>query len=198
LKNPTNINQNIKYLDLIKEATNKIEHIVHQLLNFSRKQDIVLQTVNPVVVLQDTVSLIRYSLEKKHIQLVFNTHNSHHIRASVNHLGQVFLNLLLNAIDAIEERGLSNLDYQARIIIKIEEVNDRLLIHIIDNGIGIMQEKKNKLFDPFYTTKDVGKGTGLGLYVSYDIIEEHSGKITFESVYGQGSDFVISLPIVDV
>jgi len=103
-------------------------------------------------------------------------------------LNQVFLNLLTNAAQAIENNG--------RIIISTEKVGDQVLIRFEDNGAGIAEECMNKIFDPFYTTKPVGTGTGLGLSVSYGIIQKHQGEITVESKIGEFTRFSIWLPIL--
>jgi len=198
LKDPSNVEQNIKYLELIKEATKRIENVVHQLLNFSRKQDVVFEKINPVDILDDTVNLIKYKLEKGNISIKSNICCTHFINASVNHIGQVFLNLFINAIDAIEEKTEINPSVLGEIQIRIKCIDKKSVLYIIDNGIGIKPDTQSKLFDPFFTTKEVGKGTGLGLYVSYDIIKEHGGKISFKSKYGEGTEFKIELPIIEI
>ncbi len=105
-------------------------------------------------------------------------------------LNQVFMNLISNAIDAINERGGSGDLY-----ISTSYTSDTITITIRDTGIGIDPEKINKIFDPFYTSKDIGKGTGLGLSISQSIIEKHKGSITAESVPYEGTTFKIFLPI---
>jgi signal transduction histidine kinase len=196
-KNPSNIEQNIKYFDLIKEATGKIENVVQQLLNFSRKQDVTFQKINPVEVLDNSINLAAYKLKKHNVEVEHSLCCVQFINASVNHLGQVFLNLFLNAIDAIDERKISDPDFQGKIKIDIACENDKSIIRFSDNGIGIKPEVANQIFDPFYTSKEVGKGTGLGLYVSFDIIKEHEGSLSFKSIYGEGTEFIIELPIVE-
>ncbi len=195
LKNPENKEQTIQYLQLISEATGKIENVVQQLLNFSRKQDVVLETVNPVDVLETSISLAEYKLKKHQVDIEHSLCCVQYIKASVNHLGQVFLNLLLNSIDAIEEKRMTNPNHQGIIKISIECRGTKSFITLKDNGIGIKPENMSKIFDPFFTSKDVGKGTGLGLYVSFDIVKEHGGKLTCTSTYGEGTEFHIELPL---
>ena len=97
------------------------------------------------------------------------------------------MNLLLNSYDALSENG--------KIEIITEAENDRTVrISIKDNGCGIQYEDRQKIFDPFFSTKDPGKGTGLGLSVSLSIIEAHGGNIKFSSEKGKGTEFSISLP----
>ena len=196
LKNPSNLDQNIEYLNMIKEATLRIENVVHQLLDFSRKQDVIFEKKNPVDILDDTINLIKYKMDNNNIKIKFEICCTHQINASINHLGQVFLNLFLNSIDAIEEKKLKEPATKGEIQVKIECIDQKSIIKIIDNGIGIKAKTQSKIFDPFFTTKKVGKGTGLGLYVSYDIVKQHGGHIFFNSEFGEGTVFIIELPIV--
>jgi signal transduction histidine kinase len=102
-------------------------------------------------------------------------------------LNQVFMNLLVNAAQAIPEQG--------RIEIHTGVSDDRARIVISDNGCGIPPESVTKIFDPFYTTKPVGKGTGLGLHLVYSIISKHNGTISVDSTVGKGTAFNIEIPI---
>jgi two-component system NtrC family sensor kinase len=103
-------------------------------------------------------------------------------------LQQVFMNLISNAIDAINKNGLIKISTQV--------TGEQIFIRIIDNGPGIPREVQNKIFDPFFTTKETGRGTGLGLWVSYSIIEKMGGSISLSSRAGEGSTFTVQLPIV--
>jgi len=104
-----------------------------------------------------------------------------------NQLNQVFMNLLVNAGQSIEgKNGL--------IVIKTWSENDNIYISVKDNGCGIPKDKIGKIFEPFYTTKEVGKGTGLGLSLTYDIIKKHNGLIEVDSEVGIGTEFLITLP----
>jgi two-component system NtrC family sensor kinase len=102
-------------------------------------------------------------------------------------LNQVFMNLLVNAAQAIENQG--------QIEIQTRREGDLIVIEIADTGCGIPADKLNRIFEPFFTTKEVGKGTGLGLSISFDIIEKHGGEICVQSQSGHGTRFTISLPI---
>jgi len=108
------------------------------------------------------------------------------IKCYPQELNQVFLNLLINASQAIKKQG--------EITIKTWEEEDSVFISVSDTGYGIKKEYINRIFEPFFTTKDVGKGTGLGLSICYDIIKKHNGEITVESTPGEGSTFTIKLP----
>ena len=195
-KDPTNIKQNIRYLDLIAEATDKIEYIVQQLLNFSRKEKIIFDPTDPAKVLDNVIQLATFKFKKNNIQLEYKPTYASLVWASANHLEQVFLNLCLNAIDAIDERKKTMPELEGLIKIKIDCEGNSSTIRFIDNGVGIKPEVQHKIFDPFYTSKEVGKGTGLGLYVSFGIVKKHGGKLFFNSTYGQGTEFVIELPLV--
>jgi hypothetical protein len=102
-------------------------------------------------------------------------------------LQQVFTNLILNARDAIPDGGRITLSTAT-------EDNDSIIIHVADDGIGIAPENVARIYDPFFTTKGVGRGTGLGLAVSYGIVQEHSGHIAVNSAPGRGTTFRITLP----
>ncbi len=108
-------------------------------------------------------------------------------------LGQVFINFIINARDAIKEKGLSKKEGRLKITTRYNHRTKYLEASFEDNGIGIKQEIINKIFDPFFTTKSVGQGTGLGLNLSHMIVEAHGGHITVESKYGEGACFTVFL-----
>ncbi len=194
MKKPENIEQNVKYTILIKEAAEKIESVVHHLLSFSRKQDLKLQKVTLSRVIDSAILLTKYKLESNQIQLIANYQSNFYVKGSANHLEQVFVNLIINSLDAILERKKKEPDLRGEISIKINRISDRVYVHFKDNGMGIPDEIKDKIFDPFFTAKEVGKGTGLGLSVSFNLIKEHKGKIFFSSIRGVHTEFVIELP----
>jgi signal transduction histidine kinase len=102
-------------------------------------------------------------------------------------LNQVFLNLLLNAAQAIPERGTITVRTRAR--------GDRVAVEVVDTGTGIASENLKRIFDPFFTTKPVGKGTGLGLHLALGIVQKHDGELRVTSAPGQGSTFSVVLPV---
>jgi two-component system NtrC family sensor kinase len=102
-------------------------------------------------------------------------------------INQVFMNLLVNAANAIAQRGT--------ITLRSGREDDQVWISVTDTGIGIPAEQLSKIFDPFFTTKPIGQGTGLGLSVSYGIVNKHGGHIHVDSQPGQGTTMTISLPI---
>ena len=111
-------------------------------------------------------------------------------------IGRVLLNLFNNAFYAVSEKQkLTANGYQAIVKITTRKLNDKVEIRVEDNGTGIPQKVVDKIFQPFFTTKPTGQGTGLGLSLSYDIIKAHGGEIKVETKEGEGSEFMIQLPI---
>ena len=111
------------------------------------------------------------------------------IKGNAQRLGQVFINLLLNASQALKEIG--------KVTIKTYQQDKYVCIDITDTGQGIAEENLKKIFDPFFTTKPVGQGTGLGLSVSYEIIKKHGGDIQVRSKVGEGTTFTVRLPLYE-
>jgi two-component system NtrC family sensor kinase len=147
---------------------------------------------------------------RKHITITESYLNLKEIKGEFSKLEQVFVNLLVNAADAIEDKvkkkraeGDSDfmglIDVSATIIegddFGTETAPDYLILTFYDNGPGIDKKKIKKVFDPFFTTKPVGVGTGLGLYICYEIIKQHGGEITIQSEPGEGTAFIIKLPV---
>jgi two-component system NtrC family sensor kinase len=116
------------------------------------------------------------------------------VRCYAGQLNQVFMNLLMNACDALEEKGRIRIRTRVRSDAQQQPVGVRLEFH--DDGPGIPPDVQARLFEPFFTTKPVGKGTGLGLSISYGIVERHGGRMLVGSAPGEGTTFVIELPLV--
>jgi two-component system NtrC family sensor kinase len=111
------------------------------------------------------------------------------IKCNRNELGQVFLNIIINAAHAMA--GSSD----STIHIRTENIEQAILIHIVDNGCGISEDTIELIYDPFYTTKEVGEGTGMGLSISYGIVNKYNGKINVTSVLGEGTEFTLQFPL---
>ena len=196
VKNPEKVEQNAKYAGLIKEALDRIESVVQRLLNFSRKQDLKFEDVNLIKALESSILLASLKLKNNNIAIIRDyMDGSFFIKGSNNHLEQVFLNLLLNSSDAIMGKMLESPDLQGEIIIKLNTSDNKVIIVVQDNGKGIPEHIRDHVFDPFFTSKEVGKGTGLGLSVSYNLIMEHHGNIYFRSDENKGTEFIIELPV---
>ena len=171
----------------ITDQTGKCSRIIGGLLSFARKQhpNLALQDVNSL--LEEALALVRIRQEKGAIRIDYRPDPSlPYVRVDGHQIQQVFVNLLLNAFDAMPEGGTVH--------ITCADEGQRLVIRIRDEGSGIPAENLRKIFDPFFTTKEVGKGTGLGLSVSYGIVQSQGGTIEVESPPGQGATFTLRLP----
>jgi two-component system NtrC family sensor kinase len=194
--NPENIRQNSEYIAMMLEALQKIEKVVQGMLNFSRKQELIFKQVNLNELIKNSTSLVRYQLNQSKIKLdCFIDVESILLDASPNHLEQVFVNVLLNSIDAINERKQKDIEYEGQITIHLSENGEEVKINISDNGIGLPQDKVASIFDPFFTLKKIKQGTGLGLAVSYNIISSHKGQISGYNLATGGFSISITLPL---
>ncbi len=183
--------------DIDKDAIGRITNLVQSLKRFVRLDEMTSQAANINEELDLTLNLLRHKL-KKDIKLTKNYGEIPLVECYPNMLNQVFLNILMNSIQSIEKEasvenaGLSGtalqdgacaggVRYAGEIIISTEIVNDKLSVKIEDNGFGIKEEDKKKIFQAGFTTKKVGEGTGLGLAICKKIIEKHKGEIRFDS-----------------
>ena len=176
-------------LQKVRTQAERATNIVNNLLNFSRTGSATeFAEINIARVLDDTLQLLEPQLRRSQIEIVRSyDEDVPEAYANAGKLQQVFTNLILNARDAIPDGG--------RITVATSTADDGSpTVEISDTGIGIAPENVAKIYDPFYTTKGVGQGTGLGLAVSYGIVQEHAGHITVESTPGRGTTFRITLP----
>jgi two-component system, NtrC family, sensor kinase len=176
-------------LQKIRRQTDRATGIVNNLLNFSRTGGVTeFGEVDLARVLDDTLQLLEPQLRQSRVEVVREyTAELPRVYANAGKLQQVFTNLLLNARDAIPDGG--------RITLRAFPADrDAVTIEVADTGIGIAAENVARIYDPFFTTKGVGRGTGLGLAVSYGIVQEHAGHIAVESAPGRGTTFRITLP----
>ncbi|KOP25344.1 histidine kinase [Hapalosiphon sp. MRB220] len=194
----------IKVIESMQIGTNRIREIVLSLRNFSRLDEAEVKEVDIHEGIDSTLVILNNRLKAKsdrpEIQVIKEYGNLPLVECYAGQLNQVFMNILSNAIDALEERDrdrtLEEIKTQpSTIYISTSAQNQTVTINIKDNGIGISETARSKLFNPFFTTKPVGKGTGLGLAISYQIItEKHGGKLLCNSQPGKGAEFVIELP----
>jgi two-component system NtrC family sensor kinase len=172
----------------------RCQKIVQNLLSFARKQkpERTLSDINEI--LEKTVELRSYELQVNNIEISRDLdRNLPKTIADAHQLQQVFLNVLTNAEQAmLEAHGKGRLQIRTR----ADTHRSRIVVEVIDDGPGIPENYLTRIFDPFFTTKEVGKGTGLGLSLSYGMIKEHGGNIYAHSRLGEGSTFVIELPII--
>jgi signal transduction histidine kinase len=188
LANPDIKKKNRDYMELILKGLFRIESIVRQILSYSRyqKSDLQLSSVNEII--KDAIEFVHYKQQEKEIKLKLTLEKSlQPILLNSSQIQQVFINVINNAFDAIEQKG--------ELIIETSHKNGTIIASFIDKGKGIPKEDLGKIFDPFYTTKDVGKGTGLGLFISYNILKLYDGSIDIESKEGEGTEVIITFPV---
>jgi signal transduction histidine kinase len=200
-----------KLLGSMKVGANRIRDLVLSLRNFSRLDEAQQKFVNIHDGINSTLLILQNQLEAKAgrsgIKVIKDYGNLPPVECLGGQINQVFMNILSNAIDALEE-GIAketwvmaheeeSTNYQPPTIwIRTELVGkNQVAIRIEDNGIGMTEAVRRQMFDPFFTTKPVGKGTGLGLSISYQIVEKHGGQLKCVSAPGEGSEFVIQIPI---
>jgi PAS domain S-box-containing protein len=175
-------------LETIVTQVERITKIMNQLLSFARKRPAERQGINLEAVMIDVLDVLQERLNKHHIQVVKTiSPQLPKVLADHDHMNQVFLNLILNACQAMPEGGTLSL--------ALHPMDATVELTVQDTGCGIPQEQLSKIFDPFFSTKAVGEGTGLGLTVVHGILQEHQGAIRVTSVPGQGTTFFVSLPI---
>ena len=178
-----------RILEKIIGQTFRASQIVNSLLNFSRTKGASFAALEINQIITETLLLLDHQLQPAGITVESRLEpNLPPISGNGDKLQQVFLNLFLNAKDAMPEGG--------RLRVATWTENSSLRIEISDTGLGIPPEHLHRIYDPFFTTKSTGRGTGLGLAVSYGIIQEHSGKIQAESPPGLGTRFRLEFPIL--
>lgn len=181
-----------KLLDKIAKQTFRASEIVNSLLNFSRTSSTAFEPLDLNKVIRETISLLEHQFEKFGIGIETELDEElPAMRGNAGKLQQVFLNLLLNARDA-----MTDLPAGDRRVLRLTTAADGLgvRVEIRDSGPGIARDHLARIFDPFFTTKGARRGTGLGLSVSYGIVEEHSGVIEAESNPGEGATFRLEFP----
>jgi PAS domain S-box-containing protein len=181
-------------LELVKSQVTRISKIIRDLVDFSRPSNYELQLTDINQNVSEAIEIIKVGTKAKNINFKVSLNNKVPLLPLVaDQIQQVFVNILLNAVDAILELNPSRPE---SLIIASTNVNeDNVIITFEDDGVGISEENITKIFEPFYTTKKEGRGTGLGLWVSYGIIKSFQGDIIVESTEGSGTMFKILLPI---
>jgi signal transduction histidine kinase len=184
-----------KTLSSMKMGTDRIREIVVSMRNFSRSDDGNMKSADIHEGIDSTLVILNHRL-KQGIQVIKQYGKLPAVECSPAQLNQVFMNVIGNAIDALEEVKKADKGYSPTIWISTEVTADNAVtLKIRDNGPGIAAGCAQQIFDPFFTTKSIGKGTGLGLAISYQIVAKHQGKIEVNSQIGQGTEFVITLPV---
>jgi two-component system NtrC family sensor kinase len=183
-------------LDLVIRETKRCAAIIRRLLDFAREKVPVNGFFNLNQVIEDTVRFVERPASLHQIEI--NTKldaTLPQIWGDADLIKQVVMNLLVNAQQAMDKEG--RISVETRSITPSDTPEQQAVeISVRDNGCGIPQANLQRIFDPFFTSKEVGKGTGLGLSVSYGIVKAHGGKISVESTVGEGTVFHIQLPVI--
>ena len=187
--NSEEIKQCVGFLKIVGAEVQRCQKVTQNLLQFSRRKNIEMLALDITIALEAALLVVQYHIKNSNIKII-----KHYAKDLPKTLGdrdqlqQVFLNIVLNAKDAIEENG--------QITISTEKVNDQWVqVRVHDTGCGIPENILEHIFEPLYTTKEENKGTGLGLSVSREIVTGHQGIIDVDSVEGQGTTFTVKLPI---
>jgi len=179
---------NREELEIIVNETTRCRGIVRGLLDFARQTRPKMVYTNLTQLINETLSIMENQFHLNNIKVSKKLQEDiPDIMLDLNQIQQVFINILLNSIEAMPEGG--------RIMVSSESDKDSLYINFHDTGRGISEEIIGKIFDPFFTTKSGKKGTGLGLSVSYGIIKRHNGTIEVKSKVNKGTTFIIKLPL---
>jgi PAS domain S-box-containing protein len=181
-------------LEGIEEGARRTKEIVLGLRNFSRLDEHDLKKANINEGLHSTIVLLRSKLKACNIDLQENYDLLPYISCYPGKLNQVFMNIISNAIHAVEKAKKHENGAVGRICITTKDLEKEICICIEDNGIGMSKKVIKRIFEPFFTTKEVGDGTGLGLSITHGIIQQHHGQIKVESEEGKGSIFTILIP----
>jgi signal transduction histidine kinase len=193
----SNIKQN---LEKINHHGKRADAIVKGMLQHSRSSSGQKEPININALADEYLRLAYHGLRAK--DKLFNAAMKTDFDASIGNIniipqdiGRVILNLITNAFYVVDEKKKSGVEnYEPTVSVSTKKINDKVEIKVSDNGNGIPQKVLDKIFQPFFTTKPTGQGTGLGLSLSYDIVKAHGGEIKVETKEGEGSEFIIQLP----
>lgn len=182
----------IEKLGLVKNQITRISKIIRDLVDFSRPSTYELQLTSINNCVMEAVEITKVGTKAKDISFTVKLDSQvPHLPLVADQLEQVFVNILLNAVDAFGELTESR---EKQIIAESSADENDVTVSFTDNGPGISEKNQSKIFEPFFTTKVQGKGTGLGLWVSYGIVKSFQGDIKVKSTFGEGTTFIIKLP----
>jgi len=170
-----------------EDGLHRVKRIVQDLKDFSRVDHDEWAEADINQGLDSTLNVVRNEVKYK-AEVIKNYAALPRVKCLAAQINQVFMNLIVNAAQAIQEKG--------RIVLQTELRNGWVVVSVSDTGCGMSEDVKNRIFEPFYTTKPVGQGTGLGLSLSYSIVQKHGGRIEVESTPGVGTRFSVHLPLV--
>jgi signal transduction histidine kinase len=176
-------------LEKIERQTFRAAKIVNNLLNLARPSSGEAGPIEVNSIISDVLSLLEHQLKMSKVQVRRDlTEAPMVVRGTEYKLQQVFLNLFLNARDAMPNGGWLSVTTRTK--------GQEAVVEVADTGVGIPSEHLARIYDPFFTTKGEGRGTGLGLSVTYGIVQEHGGVLSCESTHGEGTKFRLVLPMV--
>ena len=190
-----------KRLRIMREAVEKCRDIIQKLLIYSRdpvetEQGLTFSRfvrtdsdLNSVI--RDTAELLTDTLAQDHVKIELDLRDLPPTRINSNQFGQVFSNLMINARDALKGANVKDTEIQIRTRVEF----DKICIEVADNGMGISDENRKKIFQPLFTTKEIGRGTGLGLAICSEIVRKHHGNISVGTGPKGGALFLIQVPI---
>jgi len=179
----------------VQRATGIIRHV----RDFARQSEVVKSKISINAPITDVFKVLGHQLKAHQIALDLDlTRDIPLILADHNRLEQVFINLVTNAIDAMDEKAelQEHKNLEKRLVIRTFSKEDKVIAIVEDNGIGMNEDVQQQFFEPFFTTKKIGKGTGLGVSISYGIVKDYDGTINVQSEPGQGTKFILTFPEV--
>jgi two-component system NtrC family sensor kinase len=192
IEDPAFKEQFLSSMDQIALQSQRCKRITHNLLRFSRRTRSMIESVDLNRFIAEVVDLMERETKTSGIRLLTDLDpDLPAIQSDPSQLQQVFLNLITNAVDAHEGKPYGSI----RISTRYDNDTGGIFLSIADSGNGIDPKHLDRIFDPFFTTKPVGKGTGLGLSICYSIIRQLKGNITVKSEPGEGTEFIIFLPL---
>ena len=180
----------------MRKGTQRISNIVSSLKSFSGLDEADIKSVSLNECIDNTLSLMEHQLQEKNIDIARNYEEIPEIQCHFRNINQALMHLISNAIDAIESKQEQIPELRGKITIQTSVLSaEKIKISIFDNGTGVIPDAFENIFDPFFTTKPIGSGTGLGLSVTYRIIQRHGGMLSCNSFPDTGAEFVIILPL---
>jgi signal transduction histidine kinase len=187
---PNRLDEFRKYLSQVTNETARVGRIVSDLLAFSRRSKPQHAPADLNRLVKTTLSLVQHKMKLNNVEVETGFQEGlPDVQCDASQVQQVVLNLLLNAAEATQSKS------ERHVIVSTSAVEREVRLTVADNGEGIQPENISKIFDPFFTTKSEGKGVGLGLAVSYGIVQAHGGDIEVKSQLGVGTTFIVSLPL---
>ncbi len=175
-------------VERISQETQRLSHFTKGILSFARTQEEPSAETDVNQIIGEVLVFLKYEVQKRSVKVIEELdYRIPSIFADGNRLKQIFVNLIMNALQAMENGGV--------LLVRTSASDDRCVeIQIADTGTGIRSEVVGRIFEPFFTTKQPGSGTGLGLFITKTIVERLGGAISVQSIYGEGTTFIVSFP----